>query len=242
LKKILITTSWDDGHPLDFKIALLLYKYAIKTTFYIALKNKERVCIKKNNINKISQMGFEIGSHSFTHPVLTIFNHKELLYEIKQSKKELEKIIKNPVVSFCYPKGKFSKNISVFLKKEGYCLARTTSLFHTRSKFKPFFMPTTVHFSNRSYLSYIKQGLRELNFRGFYNWSFYGFHKNPLKLSLKILNNLSKTGGYFHLWGHSWEIEQQNLWADLEKLFETISKKKNIICLTNYEIIKYLKL
>lgn len=33
-KQLIITTSWDDGHPLDLKIAELLDKYGINGTFY----------------------------------------------------------------------------------------------------------------------------------------------------------------------------------------------------------------
>jgi len=246
MKQILFTTSWDDGYPLDYKLALLLKKYHIRGTFYIPLKNRERPVMTNKSLLKISRMGFEIGSHTLTHPMLTKLNQSKLIYEIQQNKKELERIIKKPVVSFCYPKGKFNKNVASLLKNSGHNLARTTSLFHTDPKFNPFFMPTTVHFSNRSYSSYfkqeLKQGLRELDFVGLYNWLSYGLNKNPLKLSLEILNGLSKKGGYFHLWGHSWEIEQQNLWGDLETFFKIINKQKNIVCLSNYEVIEYLNL
>jgi hypothetical protein len=30
-----LTTSWDDGHPLDFRVADLLSKYGLTGTFYI---------------------------------------------------------------------------------------------------------------------------------------------------------------------------------------------------------------
>ncbi len=32
-----ITTSWDDGHPLDFRVAELLSKYGLRGTFYIPM-------------------------------------------------------------------------------------------------------------------------------------------------------------------------------------------------------------
>src|SRR4051794_21779274 len=34
-KPVFITTSWDDGHPLDIRIAELLAKYDLPGTFYI---------------------------------------------------------------------------------------------------------------------------------------------------------------------------------------------------------------
>jgi peptidoglycan/xylan/chitin deacetylase (PgdA/CDA1 family) len=40
-KQIMVTTTWDDSHILDFKLAKLLKKYGIKGTFYISPKNRE---------------------------------------------------------------------------------------------------------------------------------------------------------------------------------------------------------
>ena len=38
-KKTIITTSWDDGHPLDLKLGKLLKQNSIKATFYTPLTN-----------------------------------------------------------------------------------------------------------------------------------------------------------------------------------------------------------
>jgi hypothetical protein len=32
-----------------------------------------------------------------------------------------------------------------------------------------------------------------------------------------MLERTAQLGGTFHLWGHSWEIEQENLWGVLER-------------------------
>ena len=41
MKKTIVTTSWDDGHKLDLKLAALLKKYNIKGTFYISPHDNE---------------------------------------------------------------------------------------------------------------------------------------------------------------------------------------------------------
>ena len=43
---ILITTSWDDGHPLDLRLAELLHKYDVPATFYIPVSEKCPTCDK----------------------------------------------------------------------------------------------------------------------------------------------------------------------------------------------------
>jgi hypothetical protein len=51
---IYVTTSWDDGHKLDMKLAVLLKKYGIKGTFYICPNEWQKLenvfsYIAKNN-------------------------------------------------------------------------------------------------------------------------------------------------------------------------------------------------
>ena len=41
------------------------------------------------------------------------------------------------------------------------------------------------------------------------------------------------TGGVFHLWGHSWEIEQFGLWKELETLLKMLAFNKEIAYLNN---------
>ena len=50
MKQIIVTTSWDDGHPLDFKIASLLEEYNLKGTFYIPKANCENLVMEEEEI------------------------------------------------------------------------------------------------------------------------------------------------------------------------------------------------
>src|SRR5207237_6708341 len=72
-KMIYVTTSWDDGHKLDVRLAALLKKYGIKGTFYICPQDqefKDEDLLSPQDILSISQ-DFEIGGHTITHPHLT---------------------------------------------------------------------------------------------------------------------------------------------------------------------------
>ena len=72
-KKLLVTTSWDDGHKLDIRLAALLKKYGIKGTFYICPQDhefKNEDLLSTQDILTISK-DFEIGGHTITHPYLT---------------------------------------------------------------------------------------------------------------------------------------------------------------------------
>ena len=56
---VTITTSWDDGHQLDLRVAELLTKYRLHGTFYIP-KAAENGTMKTAQIRELSR-AFEIG-------------------------------------------------------------------------------------------------------------------------------------------------------------------------------------
>jgi hypothetical protein len=54
------------------------------------------------------------------------------------------------------------------------------------------------------------------------------------------LNHAEKIRGVWHLWGHSWEIEQFKLWKSLEKILGSLKNRKATYC-TNEELLMSIK-
>ena len=69
--------------------------------------------IKLASKNKL----FTIGGHSLEHDILTKMDNKQINYEIKETKKIIEKKIGKKVKHFSYPEGKTNDNVIFFLKK-----------------------------------------------------------------------------------------------------------------------------
>ena len=55
MDRVIITTSWDDGHSLDLKLAGLLQKYDIPATFYIPVIHIKREHMTPQEIREIAQ-------------------------------------------------------------------------------------------------------------------------------------------------------------------------------------------
>ena len=70
--------------------------------------------------------GHKIGSHLYSHLDLANASESTLEQEVLQTKKDLEALVGQPVVSFCYPAGKFSTTVQDYLEKSGYLSAVTT--------------------------------------------------------------------------------------------------------------------
>lgn len=70
--------------------------------------------------------GFEIGSHTVDHVNLTRQSADGLRYQLAASKEALERLLKRPVTSFCYPYGKVGPREADAVAAAGYQDATTT--------------------------------------------------------------------------------------------------------------------
>jgi len=95
-----------------------------------AIKNKislKREAMSPSELIEIAKSKYiTIGSHTVNHPILTMCNDEESLFEIKESKSKLEHLLGSNVESFAYPNGDFSLREVNLLKKLGYKIAFTT--------------------------------------------------------------------------------------------------------------------
>ena len=236
--KTLITTSWDDGHPLDVKLCSLLQKYEIKGTIYTPITNKEHEVMDKDTIKEISK-NFEIGGHTYNHLILTNLSEDEINDELVRSKKVLEEITETKIVSFCYPRGKYNKNIMKKVQNAGYIGGRTAEIFRT-SFSNPYEVHTTVQAVDRVLASKGKGVIASSNRKMTQKLLFTGNLFNRWNvIAKKTLDYVLKNGGVWHLWGHSWEIDNNNDWLLLEDVLEYAQiegRRYNAKFVTNKEI------
>lgn len=114
-----ITVSVDDGYPADSRAADLLQKYGLQATFYIPARNPEHPVMAPSQIRGLSR-GFEIGGHTYNHAALKSLPTEKASKEICDGKNWLEDILGEPVVSFCYPQGKFNRETPGLVKQAGF--------------------------------------------------------------------------------------------------------------------------
>lgn len=120
LKKIIL--SFDDGTSDHYSLVYpMLKRKRMSGIFFIVTK-----CIGKSDamtedqILELAQNGMEIGSHSRTHQLLDQMDERAIYYELSESKKILESIIGNRVISFAPPDGWFDDRTVLISNKMGY--------------------------------------------------------------------------------------------------------------------------
>ncbi len=233
MKEVVVTTSWDDGHVLDTHVAELMKQYGLRGTFYVAPKNSELgagECLNDEAVAKLAEV-FEVGAHTMSHRELTKLTPVEVQNEIIESKEYLENITNKSVVSFCYPRGKYTKEISHIVRDLGFSNARTVERFCFTKSEDPFAVRTSVHTYN-----HWSDVFRMLVLTRFNILTFLRVWRHWDRLAILMFDRVRETGGVFHLWGHSWELEKNNDWKRLERVFQHIGKRSDVSYVTNGEL------
>jgi peptidoglycan/xylan/chitin deacetylase (PgdA/CDA1 family) len=238
--RTLVTTSWDDGHPVDLRTAERLRAHGLKGTFYVTAVSSKRTRMSLGEVRELLAMGMEIGSHTATHPLLPSLDQQAIFQELDGSKKKLEDLLGLPITSVCYPKGKFNRLVCEEAARAGYLLARTTVAFRTSLEFDTFAMPVSCQFARLPLNRVVRHALNEGNAGGALDWCrFYGMETNPLRLASRIFDRVLLRGGLLHVWGHAWEMDSQGLWDAFDELLSHIGRRPEVTYVTNGEVLDY---
>ena len=81
-------------------------------------------------LQEFSGLGFEIGAHTESHPILSVLPVEEARREIVRSRQVLESLIDKKVGVFAYPNGRWGKDFDQrhrdIVKTEGFDAAFNT--------------------------------------------------------------------------------------------------------------------
>jgi peptidoglycan-N-acetylglucosamine deacetylase len=233
-----MTTSWDDGHPLDFRVAELLTKYGLRGTFYVPM-TAENSTMTASQIRELG-LAFEIGAHTLHHTVLSATREQQAWQEIAGSKSWLENNNGVSCLMFCPPKGKYSDRHLAMARKAGYLGVRDVellSLDFPRPKSGIALLPTTIQAYPHDLLALARNAIKRAAFDNLWQFIAYGRSTDWPALARSLLRHAIECGGVFHLWGHSWELQQTSQWQRLEEVMRFMSEfTSRAPALTNGEV------
>lgn len=228
-----VTTSWDDGHQCDLRLAELLDRYGLRGTFYIAPLNRELEVKARLTSSDVLDLAsrHEIGGHTLTHIPLTRLDPRTAFNEIAHGKSHLEDLTGAPVDSFCYPRGAYGPVHPALVREAGFLSGRTV----TRLKFSPgpdpFTQATTIH--TYRHLVDAPWLLRNSGTNVMRAWRCY---RDWAIFAVQLFEEFLQRGGVYHLWGHSWEIQDREEWESLERVFAHIAGRAGVLYTTNGEV------
>lgn len=217
---MILTTSWNDGHPLDYELADLLDQYGIPATFYVP-RDSGRHTIDERCIRQLAER-FEVGAQTIDNVTLTHLMPSQARQEIVDSKHWLESVTGKECRMFCYPGGKFTPIHAGMVRDAGFYGTRTVEFMSTdfpRFRHGLYEMPTTIHVYPHQPQHYLRNAAKRLLLRNLWLYVRSGWDLDWDELTRLFWTTCSTRGGVFHLWGRSWEIEEHEQWARLEDIF-----------------------
>lgn len=242
-KNFLMTTSWDDGHPLDLRVAELLAKFGLTGTFYVPRSGLKEV-MSRSEIRDLSQT-FEIGAHTLEHVMIDALSESETKVQLSGSREWVEELTGRACHSFCFPGGKFHKHQLRLVRQAGYQSARTVELLSTerpRTIDGLWVIPTTVQVFPHGPYAYARNALKRFSIssvlspRKIFSPALL-LSRDWVALAKVLFTRTMEHGGVFHLWGHSWEIADQRQWQPLENFLAFASAHlRDARCVTNGDL------
>jgi peptidoglycan-N-acetylglucosamine deacetylase len=236
----IVTTSWDDGAPKDLRVAELLRSKGVTGTFYVPTRAYDGLTLLTGrDLRSLRSDGLEIGAHSVSHRNLANLTEAELDREVQDCKSTLEQALGEPVRMFCYPNGRYNMSVIQRVRKAGYEGARTTRMLCITTDFQPFEMPTSVQAYPHRKAAYIRNLARAKRISSLVKYLASGWRSRTwVEMAMGMFDRVLKHGGVWHLYGHSWEIDQLGLWPDLTELLNYVSHRDEVIYATNSELLR----
>ena len=224
-KSVFLTTSWDDGHPHDLRIAELLAKYGQRGTFYVPFRSQRPVL----EVSAIKRIGasFDLGGHTMDHIDLTSLADSSARHQLTECKQRLEDLTGRSCLMFCPPCGRLKRSQQRLVRQAGYTGIRTVELMSTSygsMRNGLAILPTTIQAFQHTSPAYLRNVARRLAFRSLPNLArAYRYGISWSATAARLLELALSQGGVFHLWGHSWEIDEANAWNELESILRLMA-------------------
>ncbi len=219
-----VSTSWDDGHVLDHKLAQMLDRYEVPGTFYVAPMNVEfdhRDRLDAVGVRQLAER-HEIGAHTLRHIRLPQLSDEDARLDIRDGRHWLEDVIGDEITTFCYVGGCYEPRHAQMVREQGFRLARTVERFATTPG-PAMGLPTTInayqHLVDMPALMRLTGRDLRLSTKLFFNWD---------DLAIHLFDRVVEQGGVFHLWGHSWEVEARDDWYRLERVLDHIGRRDGV--------------
>lgn len=227
-----IAFSWDDGALEDQKLFELHEKYEIPGMFFIPTRNREGRKVITPDIMRCSESQYiQFGGHTDNHTYLTQIPIDSVEAEVLNNKEYLEDVLGHNVPDFCLPGGKYNSEVLEIVYKF-YSTIRTADTMNF--SYKKGILKPAIHFYPRGSKSLLGNALRNKSYsQALYVALHYGNAYFDL-ISNLIKQESKKNDSVVMIWGHSWEIEEYQLWDRLEKIMQLDYVRQNVVKYNNF--------
>ncbi len=228
-KKKAITFSFDDGDKQDIELIKILDCYGLKATFNLNSeklgtrrpdfqmfgKTVTSIKVEPENVKGVYK-DHEVAVHTLTHPNLTTLDDGEVIRQVDEDRKNLEKLVGYPVLGMAYPCGGVNNDdrVAELIRKH-----------------------TPIKYARTITSSYSFE--RQENLLRFNPTVFYIETEKLWELAKKFVESEGENEQIFYIWGHAFELDGSPTmdWREFEKLCKFLSGKDDVFYGTNREVL-----
>jgi peptidoglycan/xylan/chitin deacetylase (PgdA/CDA1 family) len=116
-----VVLTFDDGYPGDWRYALPI----LRAHNWAAVLNLKIGNLTPLHVRRLIRGGWQLASHTFTHPDLTTVGAGQLRREVVESRLWLQHVFHVRVDVFCYPIGRYDGVVLAEVRQAGYAAAET---------------------------------------------------------------------------------------------------------------------
>lgn len=223
-KRKAFNVTYDDGVTQDVRFVNLLNKYGLKGTFNLNSQLMEQefewiheteMVVKRLGKDAVRHLydGHEVASHTLTHPYLQDKSEAELLWEIREDKCRLEELFNREVAGFGVPFDYYDERIARCVAQCGFEYGRMSE-------------------ESRSYSPW----------QDAYHWRCGIFHLAPeLQDFVDGFFETDEELALCQIVGHSYDLDAQDSWDNMESIFQRISSDPDILPMTHLQIVRYIR-
>lgn len=229
---VLFTTSWDDGHALDVRLAGLLERLGLTGTFYASTGEGGSRTIGDEALARIGGV-HELGNHGRTHTPFTLLTPGQIEDEVEWGRSQLSRFgrVGHLVAP---PKGKMNERAGRTLTRLGYEI-RGAPLIGARGHRRGWIEPSYHVFPFR-WSELLRNAARRRMLPAtplVVAWARGGGFRDR---SVRLLRAAARSLPSVHLWGHAADLERRGLWEALEEVLE-VAAALPVTPVTNGELL-----
>lgn len=216
--------TYDDGVLQDVRFVELMNKYGLKGTFNLnsglmetefAWTHPNGMTVRRLPTTAVAALyqNHEVASHTLTHPCLSSLTEAEVMEQMAKDKENLERLTGKPVLGFGGPFSYWSPMIMDCARRCGFEYARN-------SEERYCYAPPEEYYAWSAGSYHIMPGFHDF---------VEGFFHTQEELAL------------CQIVGHSYDLDAENMWDDMEAVLKRVAEDESIASLTNLELVQYLK-
>ncbi|CAH1195946.1 Poly-beta-1,6-N-acetyl-D-glucosamine N-deacetylase [Paenibacillus allorhizoplanae] len=154
-----VLLTFDDGYANNAEVALpILQKYKFPATLYLSTGLVGTPgYLTWPQIHELSAAGWDIASHTVTHPHLPKLSKKAQREEILAARAKIEQELGKPANTFAYPYGDYNRKTLRILKKAHFSYAFTTHAGWASSDQPPLELHRIVVDSQKPFEEWVQQ-------------------------------------------------------------------------------------